>query len=147
MDRSCKILEVWLRHDVHLENNRLVVLEKVMAAFKPRSQRKLSLKGRAEVCISHIYPVIFNRLSILFLSAQARKNPVRIYLGFHRSVYPSSLRKWLHLWESGFIFEKVALHCWKSRHYDSHFKAGYPHQILKWVNSGKKALLVFKISR
>ena len=64
-DGPCKILGVWYGPDLQLEKNWSEVLEKVVAAVGLWLRRHLSLKGRAEVCVSHIYPIIVYRLSVL----------------------------------------------------------------------------------
>ena len=60
-----KILGIWFGPDLQLEKNWLEVLEKVVAAMELWLHRWLSLKGRAEVCCSHIYPLVVYRLSVL----------------------------------------------------------------------------------
>ena len=64
-DGPCKILGVWYGPDLQLEKNWAEVLNKVVATTALWSQRGLSLKGKAEVCGSHIYPLILYRLSVL----------------------------------------------------------------------------------
>jgi len=64
-DGPCKILGVWFGPDLQLEKNWSEILEKVVATAGLWSRRRLSLKGRAEVCISYIYPLILYRLSVL----------------------------------------------------------------------------------
>ena len=54
----CKILGVWFCLDLQLENNWSEVLEKVVAETELWLRRRLSLKGRAEVCCSHIYSLV-----------------------------------------------------------------------------------------
>ena len=53
-DGPWKILGVWFGPDIQLEKNWSEVLEKVVAAMELWLRRRLSLKGRAEVCCSHI---------------------------------------------------------------------------------------------
>ena len=54
----CKILCIWFGPDLQLEKNWSEVLEKVVAAMELWLHRRLSLKGRAEVCCSHIYALV-----------------------------------------------------------------------------------------
>ena len=67
-DCPCKILGVWFGPDLQLEKNWSEVLEKVVAATELWLRRRLSLKGRAEVCCSHIYSLAVYRLSVLPIS-------------------------------------------------------------------------------
>ena len=64
-DGPCKILGVWIGPDLQLEKNWSEVLEKVVAATELWLRRRLSLKGRAEVCYSHIYSLVVYPLSVL----------------------------------------------------------------------------------
>ena len=64
-DGPCKKLGVWFGPDLQLEKNWSEVLEKVVAATELWLRRRLSLKGRAEVCCSHIYSLVVNQLSVL----------------------------------------------------------------------------------
>ena len=64
-DGPCKILTVCFEPDLQLEKNWSEVLEKVVAATELWLCRRLSLKGRAEVCCSHIYSLVVYRLSVL----------------------------------------------------------------------------------
>ena len=64
-DGPCKILGVWFGPDLQLEKNWSEVLNKVVAATELWLCRRLSLKGRAEVCSSHIYSLAVYRLSVL----------------------------------------------------------------------------------
>ena len=64
-DGPCKILGVWFGPDLQLEKNWSEVLEKVVAATDLWLRRRLSLKGRAEVCCSHIYSLVVYQLSVL----------------------------------------------------------------------------------
>ena len=64
-DGPCKILGVWFGPNLQLEKNWSEVLEKVEAATELWLRRRLSLKGRAEVCSSHIYSLAVYRLSVL----------------------------------------------------------------------------------
>ena len=57
-DGPFKILGVWFGPDLQLEKNWSEVLEKVVAATELELRRQLSLKGWAEVCCSHIYPLV-----------------------------------------------------------------------------------------
>lgn len=53
-DWHCKILSVWFGPDLQVEKNWSEVLEKADNLWL---QRKLSLKGRADVCVTYIYPL------------------------------------------------------------------------------------------
>ena len=64
-DGPCKILGVWFGPDLQLEKNWSEVLKAVRSAAALWISRNLSLKGRAEVCNSHIYPIFIYRLSVL----------------------------------------------------------------------------------
>ena len=64
-DIPCKILGIWFGPNLQLEKNWSEVLEKVVAATKLWLCRQLSLKGWAEVCYLHIYPLVVYRLSVL----------------------------------------------------------------------------------
>ena len=64
-DGPCKILGVWFGPDLQLKKNWSEVLEKVVAATELQLRRQLSLKGRTEVCCSHIYLLVVYRLSVL----------------------------------------------------------------------------------
>ena len=64
-DGACKILGIWFGPDLQLKKNWSEVLEKVVAATELWLRRRLSLKGRAEVCCSHIYLLVLYRLSVL----------------------------------------------------------------------------------
>ena len=68
-DGPCKILGVWFGPDLQLEKNWSEVLDKVVAATELWLRRRLSLKGRAEVCSSHIYSLAVYRLSVLPIPA------------------------------------------------------------------------------
>ena len=68
-DGPCKILGVWFGPDLQLEKNWSEVLNKVVAATELWLRRRLSLKGRAEVCNSHIYSLAVYRLSVLPIPA------------------------------------------------------------------------------
>ena len=59
MEKPCKILGVWFSPDLQLVKNWSEVLEKVMAAIDLWLRRRISLKGRAEVCGLHISPWSF----------------------------------------------------------------------------------------
>ena len=64
-DGPCKILGVWFGPDLQMEKNWSEVLEKVVAATELWLRRRLSLKGRAEVCCSHIYSLAVYRRPVL----------------------------------------------------------------------------------
>ena len=64
-DSPCKILGVWFGPDLQLEKNWSEVLEKIIASTELWLRRRLPLKGRAEVCGLHIYPLVVYRLSVL----------------------------------------------------------------------------------
>ena len=68
-DGPCKILGVWFGPDLQLEKNWSEVLNKIVAATELWLRRRLSLKGRAEVCNSHIYSLAVYRLSVLPIPA------------------------------------------------------------------------------
>ena len=59
----------WFGPDLQLEKNWSEVLEEVVAATELWLRRRLSLKGRAEVCCSHIYSLAVYRLSVLPIPA------------------------------------------------------------------------------
>ena len=79
-DGPCKILGVWFGPDLQLEKNWSEVIEKVVATTGLWSRRRLSLKGKAEVCGSHIYPLILYRLSVLPL-------PVTYLVNLERALF------------------------------------------------------------
>ena len=58
------------------------VLEKVVAATELWLRRRLSLKGRAEVCSSHIYSLAVYRLSVLPIPATILLKLERILFQF-----------------------------------------------------------------
>ena len=60
-DGPIRILGVWLRPGLQLERNWLEVRAKVGTWLR----RRLSLKGRAEVCAVYIFPLILYYLSVL----------------------------------------------------------------------------------
>ena len=64
-DGPCKILGIWFGPDLQLEKNWSEVPEKFVAATELWLHRRLSLKGRAEVCCSHIYSLVIYWLSVL----------------------------------------------------------------------------------
>ena len=64
-----KILGVWFGPDLQLEKNWSEVLDKVVAATELWLCRRLSFRGRAEVCSSHIYSLAVYRLSVLPIPA------------------------------------------------------------------------------
>lgn len=57
MDRPIKILGVWFGLDLQLNMNWSEVREKAEVTS--------SIKGRADVCASNIYPILFYQLSML----------------------------------------------------------------------------------
>ena len=79
-DGPCKILGVWFGPDLQLEKNWSEVLEKVVAATELWLRWRLSLKGRAEVCCSHIYSLVVYRLSVHH-PIQVGKDPFPVRLG------------------------------------------------------------------
>ena len=68
-DGPCKILGVCFGPDLQLEKNWSEVLDKVVAATELWLRRRLSLKGRAEVCSSYIYSLAVYLLSVLPIPA------------------------------------------------------------------------------
>ena len=64
-DGPWEILGVYFGPGVLLEKNWSEVLKKVENTLTRWSRRNLSLKGRAEVCGSHIYPLIVYQMSVL----------------------------------------------------------------------------------
>ena len=64
-DGPCKILGVWYGPDLQLEKNWSEVIDRVQNAVNLWSGRHLSLKGRAEVCVTYIYPLVVYRMSAI----------------------------------------------------------------------------------
>ena len=103
-DGPCKILGVWFGPDLQLEKNWSEVLEKVTAATELWLRRRLSLKGRAEVCCSHIYSLVVYRLSVLPIPATILFKLERILFQFiWAKRFPSVRREicYLHPSEGG----------------------------------------------
>ena len=71
-DGPVRILGVWFGPGLQLERNWLEVRAKVEAWVVAWLRRRLSLKGRAEVCAVHIFPLILYRLSVLPLPKDHR---------------------------------------------------------------------------
>ena len=71
-DGPVRILGVWFGPGLQLERNWLEVRAKVEAQVGTWLRRQLSLKGRAEVCAVHIFPLILYRLSVLPLPKDHR---------------------------------------------------------------------------
>ena len=67
-----RILGVWFWPGLQLERNWLEVRAKVEVQVDAWLRRRLSLKGRAEVCAVHIFPLILYRLSVLPLPKDHR---------------------------------------------------------------------------
>ena len=66
------ILGVWLGPDLQLERNWSEVQAKVNAQVGIWLSRRLSLKGRAEVCAMCVFPLILYRLAVLPLPEARR---------------------------------------------------------------------------
>ena len=64
-DGPIKILGIWVGPDVQHDKNWTETLARVIAAARGWSNRRLSLKGRAEACIQHVFPIILYKLSVL----------------------------------------------------------------------------------
>ena len=64
-DGPVRILGVWFGPGLQLERNWLEVRTKVEAQVVAWLRRRLTLKGRAEVCAGYIFPLILYRLSVL----------------------------------------------------------------------------------
>ena len=67
-----RILGAWFGLGLQLERNWLEILAKVKAQVGTWLRRRLSLKGRAEVCAVYIFPLILYRLSVLPLPREHR---------------------------------------------------------------------------
>ncbi len=72
-DGPVRILGVWFGPDLQLEKNWSEVRAKVYAAGQTWRRRMLSVKGRAEVCATYIFPLVLYRLSVLPLCKCHRK--------------------------------------------------------------------------
>ena len=66
-DGPACILGFWFGPDLQLERNWSEVQAKVDAKVETLLPRRLSLKGRAEVCTVYVFPLILYRLAILSL--------------------------------------------------------------------------------
>ena len=64
-DGPIRILGVWFGPDLQLERNWSEVQAKVNAQVGIWLSRRLSLKGRAEVCAGYVFPLILYRLAVL----------------------------------------------------------------------------------
>ena len=64
-DGPVHVLGVWFGPGLQLERNWLEVQAKVEAQVDGWLRRRLTLKGRAEVCAVYIFPLILYRLSVL----------------------------------------------------------------------------------
>ena len=64
-DGPVRILGVWFGPDLQLEKNWSEIQTKVEVAVRIWLQRRLSLKGRAEACVTYVFPLILYRLSVL----------------------------------------------------------------------------------
>ena len=64
-DRLVRILRVWFEPDLQLGRNWSEVQAKVDAQVGTWLPRRLSLKGRAEVCAVYVFPLILYRLTVL----------------------------------------------------------------------------------
>ena len=71
-DGPIRILGVWFGLGLQLERNWLEVRAKVEARVVAWLRMRLSLKGRAEVCAVHIFPLTLYRLSVLPLPKDHR---------------------------------------------------------------------------
>ena len=71
-DGPIRILGVWFGPGLQLERNWLEVRAKVEARVVAWLRRRLFLRGRAEVCAVHIFPLIHYRLSVLHLPKDHR---------------------------------------------------------------------------
>ena len=71
-DGPVHILGMWFGPDLQLERNWLEVQAKVKAQVVAWLQRRLSLKGRAEVCAMYIFSLILYHLSVLPLPKDHR---------------------------------------------------------------------------
>ena len=81
-DGPVKILGIWFGPDLLVEMNWSEAQEKAEDAVKLWSRRNLSLKGKAEVCASHIYPIFLYRLSVLPLPPDVLIILVRFLFSF-----------------------------------------------------------------
>ena len=109
-DGPCKILGP----DLQLEKNWSEVLEKVVTATELWLRRRLSLKGRAEVCCLHIYSLVVYRLSVLPIPCTILFKLERILFQFvWAKRFP--LMRWeicyLHLSEGGLGVPNVETRC------------------------------------
>lgn len=64
-DGPLNLLVVWFTCDLQSEKNCLDVREKAEATVFLWSWRRVSLKGRVEVCATHIYPTLLYLFSVL----------------------------------------------------------------------------------
>ena len=71
-DGPVSILGVWFGPDFQLERNWSEVQAKVNAQVGIWLSRRLSLKGRAEVCATYVFPLILYRLAVLPLPKARR---------------------------------------------------------------------------
>ena len=71
-DGPVRILGVWFGPDLQLERNWSEVQAKVNALVGIWLSRRLSLKGRAEVCAVYVFPLILYRLAVLPLPEARR---------------------------------------------------------------------------
>ena len=71
-DGHVRILRVWFGPDLQLERNWSEVQAKVNAQVGIWLSRRLSLKGRAEACSVHVFPLILYRLAVLPLPKARR---------------------------------------------------------------------------
>ena len=67
-----RVLGVWFGPGLQLERNWLEVQAKVEVQVVAWLRRRLSLKGRVEVCAAYIFPLILYRLSVLPLPEDHR---------------------------------------------------------------------------
>ena len=71
-DGPVRILGVWFGPGLQLKRNWLEVRAKVDAKMVAWLRRRLSLKGRAEMCAEYVFPLILYRLSVLPLPKDHR---------------------------------------------------------------------------
>ena len=113
-DGLYKIPGVWFSPDLQLEKNCSEVLEKVVAATELWLCWWLSLKGRAEVCCSHIYSLVIYWLSVLPILCTILFKLERILFQFFWAKRFPLVRQeicYLHLSESSLGVLNVEMQC------------------------------------
>ena len=98
-DGPVRILGVWFGSGLQLERNWLEVRAKVEAQVVAWLQRRLTLKGRAEVCARYIFPLILCHLCVLPLPK------------YHRVVLERSLFKLFLKGRSPLVRRQVCYQC------------------------------------